>query len=154
MIKMLIAMALGASALLFVPLAVFAQDASQKTGASENAGNGAAGKFRAFLEQDWKRWMTEYPEMATGVGFPGQNRRWSDDSPAGLAARTKHLHETAAALKKIPRANLPKAERINYDLYADLLATAEEGLQYGDDPLPFRSVVPQNNWMPMNQMTG
>lgn len=151
---MMIAMALGASALLFVPLAVFAKEGSHRTGAGENAGNGAVMKFRAFLEQDWKRWMTEYPEMATGVGFPGQNRRWSDDSPAGLAARTKHLHETAAALKKIPRANLPKAERINYDLYADLLATAEEGLQYGDDPLPFRSVVPQNNWMPMNQMTG
>jgi uncharacterized protein (DUF885 family) len=154
MIKIMIAMALGASGLLLVPMLLFAQDSARKTGGHEKAGNSAAGAFRAFLDRDWKRWMTEYPEMATGVGFPGQNRRWSDDSPAGLAARTKHLHESAVELKKISRATLPQAEQINYDLYADLLATAEEGLQYGDDPLPFRNVVPQNNWMPINQMTG
>ena len=35
------------------------------------------------------------------TGFPGQNRRWSDDSPAGIEARKKHLHESAAALKAI-----------------------------------------------------
>jgi uncharacterized protein (DUF885 family) len=154
MIKIMIAMALGASGLLLVPMLLFAHDSARKTGGHEKAGNSAAGAFRAFLDRDWKRWMTEYPEMATGVGFPGQNRRWSDDSPAGLAARTKHLHESAVELKKISRATLPQAEQINYDLYADLLATAEEGLQYGDDPLPFRNVVPQNNWMPINQMTG
>ncbi len=138
-----------------MPLVLFAQDASDKVPGNEKRDNSATvTKFRAFLEEDWKRWMTEYPEMATGVGFPGQNRRWSDDSPAGLAARTKHLHESAAELKKIPRADLPKPEQLNYDLYADLLTTAEEGLQYGDDPLPFRNVVPQNNWMPLNQMNG
>ena len=43
--------------------------------------------------------MVEYPELATAAGFPGQNRRWSDDSPAGIEARKKHLHESAAALK-------------------------------------------------------
>ncbi|MDP9337624.1 MAG: DUF885 domain-containing protein [Acidobacteriota bacterium] len=155
MMKMIIAIALGvASGLLFVPMMAFAQTVSHTTGAGKNNGNSIVRKFRAFLEDDWKRWMREYPEMATGVGFPGQNRRWSDDSPVGLAARSNHLHESAAELKKISRAALPKAERINYDLYTDLLATAEEGLQYGDDPLPFRSVVPQNNWMPINQMTG
>jgi uncharacterized protein (DUF885 family) len=155
MMRIVMAMTLGAgSGLLFAPMMVLAQGAAHKTSSGENSGNSAAGKFRAFLEEDWKRWMTEYPEMATSVGFPGQNRRWSDDSPAGLAARVKHLHESAAELKRISRAVLPRAEQINYDLYADLLAIAKEGLQYGDDPLPFRNVVPQNNWMPINQMTG
>ena len=98
--------------------------------------------------------MVEYPEFATAAGFPGQNRRWSDDSPAGIEARKKHLHESAAALKAFSRDSLPRAEQLNYDLYSDLLNTAEEGLQYGDDPLPFRNVVPQNNWMPINQMSG
>jgi uncharacterized protein (DUF885 family) len=155
MMKIVMAMTLGAaSGLLFAPMMVLAQSAAHKMSSGENSDNTAVAKFRAFLEEDWKRWMTEYPEMATGVGFPGQNRRWSDDSPAGLAGRTRHLHESAAELKRIWRAALPKTEQINYDLYADLLATAEEGLQYGDDPLPFRNVVPQNNWMPINQMTG
>jgi uncharacterized protein (DUF885 family) len=110
--------------------------------------------FRAFLDDDWKKWMVEYPEMATGTGFPGQNRRWSDDSPQGVAARIQHLHESAARLRSISRDALPAVERLNYDLYADLLNTAEEGLHYGDDPLPFRQVVPQNLWMPVTQMGG
>ena len=111
-------------------------------------------KFRAYLESDWTRWMTEYPEVATGVGFPGQNRRWSDDSPQGIAARKQHLYESLATLKSISRETLPKDEQLNYDLYLELLNTAEEGLQYGDDPLPFRNVVPQNLWMPITQMGG
>jgi uncharacterized protein (DUF885 family) len=111
-------------------------------------------KFRAYLESDWTRWMTEYPEVATGVGFPGQNRRWSDDSPQGIAARKQHLYESLATLKSISRETLPKDERLNYDLYLELLNTAEEGLEYGDDPLPFRDVVPQNLWMPITQMGG
>ncbi len=151
---MVAALSLGAG-LLAMPMMVLAQ---VKSHSEENAGskseNDATRKFRAYLEEDWKRWMVEYPEMATGVGFPGQNRRWSDDSPAGLEKRKTHLHESAAQLKGISRAALPKREQINYDLYADLLSVSEEGLQYGDDPLPFRSVVPQNNWMPLNQMSG
>ena len=39
-------------------------------------------------------------------------------------------------------------------MYRELLETAEEGLTYGDDPMPFRSVVPRNLWMPINQMEG
>jgi uncharacterized protein (DUF885 family) len=136
--------------LLVAPLIALAQSDSGDTARS----NSAAKKFRAYLEEDWKRWMIEYPETATAVGFPGQNRRWSDDSPDGLEARKKHLHESSAQLKSISRADLPASEQLNYDLYADLLSVAEEGLQYGDDPMPLRNVVPQNNWLPINQMSG
>jgi uncharacterized protein (DUF885 family) len=110
--------------------------------------------FREYLDEDWKRWMAEYPELATGVGFPGQNRRWADDSPQGIAARKQHLQQTLATLKSISRAELSPVEQLNYDLYLELLSTAEEGLQYGDDPMPFRNVVPGNLWMPMTQMGG
>src|SRR3989441_7942192 len=98
--------------------------------------------------------MEQYPETATSVGFPGLNRRWSDDSREGLEARIKHLHESLSGLKAISRDALPAGEQLNYDLYRELLETAAEGLQYGDDPLPFRSVVPANIWMPITQMGG
>jgi uncharacterized protein (DUF885 family) len=114
----------------------------------------AARQFRAYLEDDWKRWMIEYPEAATGVGFPGQNRRWTDDSPQGIAARKQHLRDSLAKVKSFVRASLPEHEQLNYDLYLELLTTADEGLQYGDDPWPFRNVVPGNLWMPMTQMEG
>src|ERR1700730_2657127 len=156
MIRMLamVAVSIG-SGLLATPLVLLAQGAAkEKNNTETRSDNGASLKFRVYLEKDWKRWMVEYPELATAAGFPGQNRRWTDDSPAGIEARKKHLHESAAALKTFSRDSVPHGEQLNYDLYSDLLSTAVEGLQFGDDPLPFRNVVPQNNWMPINQMSG
>ena len=134
------------SALFVMPLLTIAQTSSSPSEATR--------KFRAYLDEDWKRWMQEYPETATSVGFSGQNRRWSDDSREGIEARIRHLHESLAKLKSISRDALPAEEQLNYDLYRELLETAGEGLQYGDDPMPFRNVVPFNIWMPMTQMGG
>jgi uncharacterized protein (DUF885 family) len=151
---MMVALSIG-GAFLAMPVVLLAQGASnEKNGAESRSDNDVSREFRGYLEEDWKRWMVEYPEQATAAGFPGQNRRWRDDSPAGIEARKKHLNDSAAALKAFSRDSLPHAEQINYDLYSDLLNTAEEGLQFGDDPLPFRNVVPQNLWMPINQMSG
>jgi len=135
---------------LVMPMLAQAQASADQAGSQAEATR----KFRAYLDEDWKRWMQQYPGTATAVGYPGQNRRWDDDSAEGLEARKKHLHESLAALKNISRDALPAQERLNYDLYRELLETAEEGLQYGDDPLPLREVVPFNLWMPMNQMGG
>jgi uncharacterized protein (DUF885 family) len=113
-----------------------------------------ARKFRAYLDADWKRWMEEYPEVATGVGYPGQDARWTDDSAAGIEARKKHLAQAIAQLKQIRRDALPENEKLNFDLYSQLLEASEEGVKYGDDPFPFRFVVPHSLWMPINQMEG
>src|SRR5438477_4543859 len=95
-----------------------------------------------------------YPELATSVVYPGQNRRWTDDSPPGIEIRKKYLATSLKKLKSISRGSLPPAEQLNYDLYRELLETSEQGLQYGDDPMPFRNVVPVNLWMPLSQMSG
>jgi len=151
MIRAFIILALGTSVGFFViPMIV----AAHRSGETLDAQSESARKFRAYLDEDWKRWMIEYPEMATDVGFPGQNRRWTDDSPAGIAQRERHLRESLETIKKINRDALPAGEKLNYDLYRELLEIAEEGLQYGDDPLPFRNVVPSNYWMPLTQMGG
>jgi uncharacterized protein (DUF885 family) len=105
-------------------------------------------KFRAFLDEDWKRAMVDQPEGATWLGFPGQNRRWSDNSPQGIELRKKHLRDSIATLKMIHREELPEVEKLNYDLYGRFLADLEEGMQYGDDA-GGGSLV-----MPMNQMDG
>jgi uncharacterized protein (DUF885 family) len=147
----LLATATAAASLAF-PLLSFAQ-AKDSHHKNTNASD-AARKLRAFLEADWRRWMEEYPEVATHVGYPGQNDRWTDDSPLGIERRKKHLADSLATLKAISRSDLPVGEQLNFDLYLELLETAGEGLQYGDDPFPFRNVVPRNLWMPLNQMGG
>jgi uncharacterized protein (DUF885 family) len=149
--RLLAMLVLGAASVpLVMPMMAVAQSESGPTGRQSKA----VREFRAYLEKDWKRWMEQYPETATSVGFPGQNRRWTDDSKEGIAARIQHLHESLAELKSISRDARPPDEKLNYDLYRETLETAEEGLQYGDDPAPFRDVVPGNIWMPMTQMGG
>ena len=115
----------------------------------------AAGtRFRALLEEDWKYWMAQYPETATALGYPGHEARWTDYSPAAMSSRSAHLRGTIDRLKAIDRARLPQADRLNYDLYSEMVATAVEGLVFGNDAAPLRGVVVRNLRMPMNQMDG
>ena len=118
--------------------------------ANNAAGNEEASRLRAFLAEDWKRWMQEYPEYATAVGFPGQNQRWTDDSPAGREARIKHMRESMEAMKQLHREQLPPTEQLNYDLYLKRLQNSEEGLQYGGTAWGGA----RNIWIPITQMDG
>jgi uncharacterized protein (DUF885 family) len=154
MMRILVILAAGISgAMLVLPLLAFGQakDSQQPTASAKSE---ATQKLRAFLDADWQRWMQDYPEVATYVGYPGQNDRWTDGSPAGLERRKKHLADSMATLKAIHRADLPPSEQLNFDLCLELLETATEGLQYGDEPYPFRGVTPFNIWMPLDQMGG
>src|SRR2546430_1485073 len=142
-----------AGVLLIVPMMMVAQTKATSTSAKPaRMQSEGARKFRAYLDADWKRWMEEYPEKATQVGYPGQNARWTDDSPEGIARRKNHLAESLTALKTVSRDALPPAEQLNFDLYRELPETEQEGMQFGDEPRPFRDVVPHNLYMPLNQM--
>ncbi len=111
-------------------------------------------EFRTFLKDDWARWMREAPEVATATGFPGQDDRWTDDSPTGIAARRRHLEETAVALRRIDPNRLSPPEQLNHRLYDRLVTLAEVGLGYGDDALPFHFGWAHNLRMPLSQMDG
>src|SRR5260370_6153110 len=151
MMRLLLMLVLtAASGMFFLPVLALAQSGPRQ--AADQAE--AARNFRAYLEQDWKRWMEDYPVMATFIGYPGQSRRWSDDSPEGIEARIKHFHQSLATLKTISRDALPVSEQLNYDLYRGLLETADECLQYGNDPIPFASLVPRHFRLPADQMRG
>ena len=114
----------------------------------------ATNSLRRYLAEDWQRWLTEYPELATSFGFPGLNDRWTDDSPNGIDERKRHLKESLASLQRVEARDLPPHERTNYDLYRELLEVAVAGLAFGLDPLPFRLGVPHNLLVPLNQMEG
>src|SRR4051794_1764231 len=105
--------------------------------------------LRAQLADDWKYWMTEYPETATAVGYPGQDARWTDYSSAAIDGRAAYLRASAARLSKIDRDRLGAADQLNYDLYRDLLLTAIQGLDFENDAIPIRGVIPHNLLMPI-----
>jgi len=110
--------------------------------------------FHRFLDEDWTRWLDEYPENSTYFGAPGRNDRWTDDSSDGIARRRRHLAESLATVREVDRADLPPPERLSYDLYRACLEEAEAGLPFGGDPFPYRLGIPHNLWMPINQMEG
>jgi len=114
----------------------------------------AADMLRAQLDEDWKYWMTQYPELATSVGYPGQNARWTDYSQPAIDARAAYLQQSLERLSAIDRAQLAADDQISYDLYRDLIETAVKGLAFHNDAAPIRGVIPHNLLMPINQLEG
>jgi uncharacterized protein (DUF885 family) len=106
------------------------------------------------FDDDWKYWMAQYPETATAFGYPGQNARWTDYSPAAIDGRNAYLKQSVERLMAVDRAALDTGDRLNYDLYRDMLETAAAGLAFHYDAMPVRSVVPHNLLMPINQLEG
>ena len=140
---------------LLLPSAAAAQPAPKRQESRAAArGSSETQRLRQFLTEDWKRWMTEYPEVATAVGYPGQNRRWTDYSPAAIEQRNQHPRQSLKALLQIDRSKLPPPEQLNYDLYKKLVENSIEGERYHFDPLPFGLDVPHNLWIPLNQREG
>jgi uncharacterized protein (DUF885 family) len=94
--------------------------------------------LHAQLDEDWKYWMTQYPETATSLGYPGQNARWTDYSPSAIDARAAYLKKSVDRLVAVDRAQLAAGDQLNYDLYRDLLQTAVQGLDFQNDAMPIR----------------
>jgi len=111
-------------------------------------------RLRQFLATDWDYWMREYPEKATGIGYPGQNARWTDYSPAAIERRNQHLRASLARLRAIDATRLTAEERLNYNLYRKQIETAIEGLRFHNDAMPLPGVVADNLLMPISQMSG
>ena len=79
-----------------------------------------AGQLRAYLDDDWKYWVTQYPELATQVGYPGQNGKWTDYSQSAIDARAAYLKKTLERLSAIDRSRLGADDQVNHDLYRGL----------------------------------
>jgi uncharacterized protein (DUF885 family) len=115
------------------------------------AAQSSRSRLQDQFDDDWKYWMTQYPEAATAFGYPGQNTRWTDYSEPAINARADYLKRSLDRLKTIQPA---AAEQLNYDLYRDLLETAVTGLDFHNDAMPIKGVIPHNLLMPMNQLEG
>src|SRR5256712_600871 len=77
--------------------------------------------------------MTEFPEFATYVGYPGQNDRWTDNSLAAIERRKRELDEPLAVVKAIRRERLSAPDRLNYDLFRRRLEREIEGNRFRDE---------------------
>jgi uncharacterized protein (DUF885 family) len=118
------------------------------------APTGGDGPLETLLTDDWTFWMSEYPETATALGVRGHDARWTDYSQAAIDRRAARLRASLDRLGRIDRGGLGADDQLDYDLYRDLLDTAVQGLDLGNDAMPIRGVIPRSLRMPINQMEG
>ncbi len=96
----------------------------------------ATARFKRFLDVQWKYNMTESPEWATFVGYPGLNDRLSDNSIPAIKRRKTETHCQLEALHKIPRQALNDKDRVTYDLAVRDATMAIEGEKFGTEYIP------------------
>jgi uncharacterized protein (DUF885 family) len=73
--------------------------------------------LHALFDREYDRDHRESPLNASIAGDKRFNRVWPDDSPAGQKRRDDADAAVLVALAAIPRAPLPPAEQLNYDLF-------------------------------------
>jgi uncharacterized protein (DUF885 family) len=92
-------------------------------------------RLHDLFRLNWQYVMTEYPEFATYVGYPGQNTRWTDNSLQAIERRKRELEEPLAVVKAIRRDRLSSTDRLNYDLFRRGLEEQIEGTRFKDEYL-------------------
>ncbi len=84
-------------------------------------------RLEALFDAYWKFQLADSPELATSIGHPGSNDRWSDQSPEAYARRKKLAVQAVAAAESIDRERLAPAEQVNYDLFLRRVREEKEG---------------------------
>jgi uncharacterized protein (DUF885 family) len=113
-----------------------------------------ADTLRSQYAEDWAYWMSQYPETATALGYPGHDARWTDYSPEAIDARATYLRESLARHRAVDTAALDGEAALDYHLYLQMLEAAVRGLDFHNDAMPVRGVIPHNLRMPINQLEG
>ena len=90
-------------------------------------------RLRMLFRTHWRYTMTEFPEFATYVGYPGQNARWTDNSLEAIARRARDLQRPLRVLHTIERSRLNPTDRLSYDLFERALKEKIEGNQFHDE---------------------
>ena len=94
-----------------------------------------AERLRELFKIRWEYSMTEYPEWATYVGYPGQNRRWTDNSLAAIERRNGELQEPMKVIQTIDRAKLDAGNQLNFDLFKKEIEHGIEGIRFKSEYL-------------------
>ena len=87
-------------------------------------------RLAALFALDWEYTNVESPETATFVGYPGQDERWTDNSPAALARRRRELPDRLLVLHAIDRRRLNESDRLSFDIFKRTVEESIEGSRF------------------------
>lgn len=99
-------------------------------------------KLDALLAEHWEWAMQTYPEFASILGDMRFNDRWTDQSPAAIAANQEKQRAFLAKFEAVDTAGFPDQEILNQQLMVRSLRQELEGVRF------------QEWLMPIDQMGG
>ncbi len=102
---------------------------------TNNEKHGEGERLHRLFDLRWEYLMTENPEFATDVGYPGQNDRWTDLSLPAVERRKTDLKIPLTVLRSIDRAQLTTDDQLNYDLFRRDLEEGIEGSRFPNEYL-------------------
>src|SRR4051812_44861820 len=76
-----------------------------------------AARLHELFAVDWAITLETSPELATYLGVPTYDAKWTDLSPTAIAERRTLPGEALKVLATIDRAKLSPADQVNYDLF-------------------------------------
>jgi uncharacterized protein (DUF885 family) len=91
---------------------------------------GDSARLAALFALDWEYTNVESPETATYVGYPGQEERWTDNSPAAIARRRRELPDRLRVLGAIDRSRLGESDRLSFDVFKRTIEESIEGARF------------------------
>jgi uncharacterized protein (DUF885 family) len=91
---------------------------------------GDSARLAALFDLDWEYTNVESPETATFVGYPGQDERWSDNSPSAIARRRRELADRLTVLGAIDRRRLNASDRLSFDIFKRSIEESIEGARF------------------------
>ena len=95
-----------------------------------------AAKLRHLLDEEWDHTMENSPTWASELGDRRWNDRWPDMSLAAIEREHGHDQQVLGRLASIPRASLPAADQLNYDMFRLSLEEGLEGFRFGRYLIP------------------
>ena len=92
-------------------------------------------RFERYIEIARNQALLDDPELATQLGDPRGQGRWTDESPDAIAQRKQCERDGLALMRSIARDKLSVSNQLNYDLLLDQLQTAVQGQAFPQELL-------------------
>src|SRR2546423_4751298 len=98
--------------------------------AAVNNPNATSRALQKSLDDEWGWTMRENPTFASTLGDRRYNDRWEDAGLENISRQHQHELDALKRLESIPRAQLPAADQLNYDLFKKDIDNDIEGYKF------------------------
>ena len=97
-------------------------------------------RLQKLFDLTWNYVLHSSPELATYIGYPGLNDRWSDSSFEAIDFGRTTGRKILEATLSIDRSKLTPAEQVNYDLARRRMERQIEGDRFHDEYMAINQV--------------